>query len=257
MALMTMVALMSSGCGGRSTSGNPVDQPVTAGVATSSTTVPTTSSVAPDPTEAPSTLPLPVTPPAPGPAEAVDARAYLAPLGIDDRPTPGTRYDRSDWPHWADTDGDGCDARQQALIAASITPPQVDPFRCTVLAGDWFSDYDGVTTSDPGDFDVDHLVALANAHASGGWRWTTPQRRSFANDQRNLWPVSASSNRSKGSDTPDAWRPVRREAWCDFAVRWVLVKVAYALTATTSERDALGVMLDTCATLPPPPTRLP
>ena len=35
-------------------------------------------------------------------------------------------YHREDWPTWEDTDHDGCDARQQALRAASITTALVD-----------------------------------------------------------------------------------------------------------------------------------
>jgi len=162
-------------------------------------------------------------------------------------------YDRDDWGGWSDTDGDGCDGRNQALIAASISPPQVDRIDCTVVAGDWFSDYDGFVTADPSDLDVDHLVALAEAHAAGGWRWSAPWRRQFANDQGNLWVVSASANRSKGDDGPHEWRPQRTEVWCDFAVRWVQVKVAWGLSATTPERDALGSMLDRCPSLPSPP----
>lgn len=216
-------------------------------------------------TEPPSTEPPVTEPPVtatgedqspdgPSPA-APTISAFLAPMGIDDRPQPWVGYDRADWPHWADTDGDGCDARQQALIAASITPAQVDFFRCTVIAGDWYSAYDGVSTDDPSSFDADHLVPLRDAHQSGGWRWTLQQRRLFANDQANLWVVSASSNRSKGARTPDQWRPPRTEAWCEFAIRWVQVKVGWDLTATTAERDALGSMLERCGELPPPPRR--
>lgn len=203
----------------------------------------------------PSPDPSPAPAPQPGSAQAVTPRDFLAPLAINDRPSPQGAYDRDAWSHWDDTDGDGCDARQQALIASSISPPQVDYYRCKVIAGDWFSAYDGVTTDDPSTFDVDHLVPLANAHDSGGWSWDAGTRRQFANDQANLWVVSASSNRSKGARTPDQWRPARSEVWCEFAIRWTSVKVAWGLTATSSERDALGQMLDTCGALPPPPAR--
>ena len=115
-----------------------------------------------------------------------------------------------------------------------------------MLAGDWVSAYDGVALTDPSELEIDHLVPLADAHASGGWAWTTERRRAFANDPAELWPVSAGSNRQKGASTPDRWRPARREVWCSYAQRWVAVKVAYGLSATTSERDALGQMLDTC-----------
>lgn len=205
------------------------------------------------PTTATPTTASPTTTAPPSPPGATDARAFLAPLRIDDQPSPGVRYDRDDWGGWADIDGDGCNGRQQALIASSISPAQVDPYGCTVVAGDWLSAYDGVATSDPSDLDVDHLVALSDAHTSGGWQWSAARRRQYANDPLNLWPVSASSNRSKGDKGPHEWRPRRTEVWCDYAIRWVQVKVGWGLTATTPERDALGSMLSDCAALPPPP----
>jgi hypothetical protein len=170
----------------------------------------------------------------------------LAALVIDDRPTPDSGYRRDDWPTWADLDGDGCDTRAEVLMASSRTPAQVDPHGCTVVAGVWTSAYDGAVTPRASDLDIDHVVPLENAHDSGGWRWTPEQRRQFANDPSNLVAVLASSNRSKGSRGPEAWRPPDRSSWCVVASRWVAVKVAYGLTATTVERDALGDMLATC-----------
>ncbi len=174
-----------------------------------------------------------------------DSRELLAPLAIDDRPHTASDYRRDAWHHWDDLDGDGCDARQQALEASSTRPPQVDD-PCKVRSGHWVSAYDGFTTTDPGDLDVDHIVPLENAHRSGGWAWTAEQRRRYANDRAGLWVVSASSNRSKGASSPDRWRPPSQGVWCDYAQRWTSIKVRWALSATTAERDALGRMLDTC-----------
>jgi hypothetical protein len=173
--------------------------------------------------------------------------AVLDALIVDDRPRPGHPYDRSDWSHWDDIDGDRCDAREQALVAQSLTAAQVDPFGCKVIAGDWLSIYDGMETDQPAELDVDHVVALHEAHTSGGWRWNADRRRLFANDQDNLLAVSSSSNRSKSSHGPDDWRPPRREAWCQTATIIVTVKVKWGLTATSAERDALGQMLETCS----------
>ena len=180
-------------------------------------------------------------------SDALPPTVPLAALSIDDHPNPDHPYSRDEWPTWEDIDGDGCDAREQALIAQSTSPAQVDPYGCKVVVGDWTSSYDGLTTSEPSSFDIDHVVPLENAHVSGGWRWDAGTRRQFANDQNNLLAVSASSNRSKGSSPPDQWRPTNHASWCVMATMWVQVKVAYGLTATTSERDALGEMLATCA----------
>ena len=177
----------------------------------------------------------------------------LAALRISDAPPPAG-YRRDDWPHWRDTDGDGCDARPQALRAASEIPAQPTS-GCTVLSGRWISAYDGVVTTEPTSFDVDHVVPLADAHRSGGATWSTDRRALFANDQANLWVVSAASNRSKSDRSPDDWRPARQAVWCTYATRWLQIKVRWELTATTSERDALGTMLDSCPPGGPADTR--
>ena len=179
-------------------------------------------------------------------AQSIEPRSVLGPLVVDDDPMPRFPYDRAQWADWVDLDGDGCNTREEVLLATSRTPAQVDPSSCRVIAGDWRSAYDGFTTPDPSSLDLDHIVPLENAHESGAWAWTPQQRAKFANDVANLWLVSASSNRQKGSRTPDEWRPDRVDAWCEYSQRWVEVKLAYRLTVTTSERDALGQMLETC-----------
>jgi hypothetical protein len=172
----------------------------------------------------------------------------LALLAINDGPPP-TDYQREDWAHWLDPDHNGCDAREDALAQASDVAATVGA-ACRVSAGHWISAYDGLETSDAGTFDVDHVVPLGNAYVSGGNTWPAERRAGYANDQADLWVVSASSNRSKGDRPPSQWRPPRAEVWCLYATRWTQIKLRWNLTATTPERDALGQMLATCAVPP-------
>ena len=139
------------------------------------------------------------------PGSATPESVDLAVLRIDDHPMPGHPYLREEWPTWKDIDGDGCDAREQALAAQSVTPAQVSFPGCQVVAGNWVSAYDGVETSSPSDLDADHLVPLENVHESGGWAWDAASRVAYANDQAVLVMVTAHANRSKGSKSPDEW----------------------------------------------------
>src|SRR5581483_6752810 len=166
-----------------------------------------------------------------------------------------TGYSRALFPLWIDADHDGCDTREEVLIAESTTRAQVDPYGCKVVAGDWYSLYDGLTFSDPAELDIDHMVPLAEAWDSGASAWTTARRQAYANDldhPQTLRAVSAASNRSKGDLDPAQWKPTNEAAWCEYANDWVTVKKAWDLTADPAEVDDLKVMLRTCTGAPAP-----
>jgi hypothetical protein len=162
---------------------------------------------------------------------------------------PRRGYSRDLFPHWIDADHDRCDTREEVLIAESETAPQVDPSGCKVIAGDWTSLYDGVTTEDPSTFDIDHVVALAEAWDSGADTWTTARRQAYANDldhPQALRAVTASSNRSKSDLDPAQWKPSHDTAWCEYARDWVTIKKVWDLSADPDEVDDLRVLLRTC-----------
>lgn len=159
----------------------------------------------------------------------------------------GAGYDRDLFRHWIDDDGDDCDTRQEVLIRDSQSSPQIDPYRCKVLAGDWFSPYDGAMWEDPSDVDIDHVVALKEAWDSGAWQWSAEKRRAFANDlsdSRSLMAVTDSVNQSKGDRDPSQWMPPRRDYRCTYISLWLSVKARWSLSVDPSEAGMIRALLD-------------
>lgn len=162
----------------------------------------------------------------------------------------GDGYDRELFRHWVDNDGDGCDTRQEVLIRDSRSAPQIDPYRCKVIAGTWYSSYDGAVWEDPSDVDIDHVVALKEAWDSGAWQWSSERRRAFANDlsdSRSLMAVTDSVNQSKSDRDPSQWMPPRRDYRCTYISIWLAVKARWSLTVDPSEEGMIRVLLqDEC-----------
>jgi hypothetical protein len=159
----------------------------------------------------------------------------------------GDGYDRDVFRHWIDDDGDGCDARQEVLIRDSRSAPQIDPYRCKVVAGTWYSPYDGATWEDPSDVDIDHVVALKEAWDSGAWGWSGERRRAFANDlsdSRSLMAVTDSVNQSKGDRDPSQWMPSQRGYRCTYISIWLGVKARWSLAVDPSEEGMIRVLLE-------------
>jgi len=236
---------------GRLTVHGAVNSTTSTGPALSSTTATPSPTTAPAPAPAETTT---TTTGAPSP-ESELAELRVAPEGAR------TGYDRSLFPQWIDADHDGCDTRHEVLIAESVVPAHVGA-NCAVT-GEWYSAYDGVTTTDASTFDIDHVVPLAEAWDSGASAWDAARRTAYANDldhPQTLRAVSASANREKGDDDPAQWKPPLQRDWCSYATDWISVKVTWNLTADPAEVAALRSMLDTCpggaapAPLPPRPT---
>ena len=176
--------------------------------------------------------------------------AVTLPLRIDRESREIPDYDRGEWKHWLDEDGDCQDARQETLIAeADGALAYETEEQCRVESGRWVDPYTLEVFEDPGDLDVDHVVPLANAHRSGGWAWSRERKVAYANDldfDGHLAAVDRSANRSKGSMGPEDWRPPNQGHWCDYAMDWLKIKDKWELTATDREWIALREMLDTC-----------
>ena len=181
------------------------------------------------------------------PVRPVSPRAPL----VGGSPTP---YNRRDWHHWIDADHDCQDTRQEVLIAESEAPVEFTDVRhCKVKRGRWTCPYTGRVVTDPAELDVDHLVPLENANASGGWRWSRSKKESFANDLEHpdaLVAVVASANRQKGSKGPDAWLPEGARQRCDYIVAWAAIKSRWALSASSAEVAALNREKRLCFKLP-------
>ena len=163
-------------------------------------------------------------------------------------------YDRSDWRHWIDEDGDCQDARQEVLIAESLDQVTFETDRkCRVGTGRWYGAFTGVYLEDPGDLDIDHLVPLKNAHLSGAWAWNPAMKEEYANylgDDDHLIAVQDNANQSKGARGPDEWVPPDETYWCDYAVNWSEIKHRWDLTMTEPEAEAVVEMLYTCENPP-------
>lgn len=160
-------------------------------------------------------------------------------------------YVRTKFRHWIDADSDGCDTREEVLMAESLSKPQVDAYGCRVVEGDWWSAYDGVTTTNPSSFDIDHFVPLKEAWGSGAWAWSAAKRQAYANDlsdARALIAVSAASNRSKSDNDPTQWMPPNGNVTCAYLSDWVAIKVRWSLTMDDSEFRYIDKRLKgTCA----------
>ena len=176
-----------------------------------------------------------------------DARTVLAGLPVKGR-APATGYDRDLFPHWRDTDKDGCEADEQVLHSFAAELVLVGP--CREVAGRMIDPYSGEEVrwgrSRAGIVDVDHIVPLRDAWVKGAQSWPAEKRLEFANDQANLVPTQASLNRAKGDSDAASWLPPDKPARCRYVAAQVEVKAKYGLWVTAPERDAIARVLDKC-----------
>jgi hypothetical protein len=162
----------------------------------------------------------------------------------------GRPYDRADWQHWVDEDHDCQDTRTEVLIAESSGRVKFDDDRkCKVARGEWRCPYTGELIRDPDVIDIDHVVALGNAHRSGGDAWNADKRRAYANDLsrgEHLVAVERGANRSKSDHGPEAWLPPNPEYRCEYVQLWVDIKQRWELRMNPDEQAAVDAALQAC-----------
>jgi hypothetical protein len=180
----------------------------------------------------------------PTPPDEATSRTHLNALTVAAE-SHADSYDRDLFPHWITISG-SCNTRETVLERDGDNVSVGSD--CAPTSGSWTSPYDGATWTDPADVDIDHMVPLAEAWASGAWNWTTSRRQQLANDLSiaQLWAVTDNVNQSKSDQDPAEWKPSLTSIHCLYARAWIHVKFTYSLTVDSAEKSALSTMLDSC-----------
>ncbi len=110
--------------------------------------------------------------------------------------------------------------------------------------GGIYSPYTGRWFDTTSETEIEHIVALSEAHDSGLCAADAETRRRFASDIVNLTLASPAVNRGKGAGDAADWLPDLNRCW--FASRVVEVRQKYGLTIDRRERDALESILSEC-----------
>ncbi len=182
-------------------------------------------------------------------ADVATAAAALSLLPVKGR-APMTGYDRDRFgPAWLDADRNGCDTRNDVL-GEHLRAVVLESNGCVVAAGSYDDPYTGSTIDywegHGSLIDVDHVVALGNAWATGAFDWPIKKRAAFANDPLNLLPTDAGANRQKGDGDAATWLPANKPYRCEYVSRQVAVKAKYDLWVTSAEQAAIQRVLAPC-----------
>ena len=163
----------------------------------------------------------------------------------------GDGYDRDDWPHWRSVPGSCFTVRDKALAEESWAPIETVPGsagRCRVVSGLWRDPYTGREFDDAADVDVDHVVPLAEAYESGGYRWTRERRSAFANELGNedhLMIVYDRENQvAKGKDDPADYLPPNKDFACAYLEAWLGIKSRWGLSVDPREAAAIDAAME-------------
>lgn len=171
-------------------------------------------------------------------------------------PAAATGYDRvvQFGESWPDTDGNGCDTRNDILVR-DLQHVDRDG-SCRVMSGTLVGPYTGKQIAFQRGQDtshlvqIDHVVALQNAWITGAQQTTYEARVALANDPLNLLAVDGPTNSSKGSSNAASWLPPNKAFRCDYVARQISVKASYGLWVVPPEKEAMQRVLSACPTQP-------
>ena len=158
-------------------------------------------------------------------------------------------YDRSnDYPTWQDWDGDCQNNRHEVLESEHVDDDSSHPLvfsedGCFVNSGKWYDPYDDRFYFSSSEVQIDHVVALFEAHKSGAWSFPASRKIKFANNidyEDLLIAVGSSSNANKGSSDPSQWMPENISYQCEYLEKWLAIKSEFRLSVDSQERDAIS-----------------
>lgn len=201
----------------------------------------------------------------------VDAR-FRAPVGYDEalqeaqaipvmQPHPaGYSRDRQFGGKWAHRDGMcGYATVRDYVLQRDMDDVRLNPRTCVVMSGLFHDPYTGRTISFHRGADtservqIDHVVAVHDAWASGLWRSDRAgERAAYYNDPEVLQASDGDANQAKGdgvdwsATSNPVWLPQNTDWHCDYMAKRVYIKHKYGLSMGEAEHRQTVDMLNQC-----------
>ena len=127
-------------------------------------------------------------------------------------------------------------------------PQSVEDSIIARMGGRVYSPYTGESFASKRETDIEHMVAVSEAHDSGLCAASAATRRAFARDLDNLTLASAALNRyDKVAKDVAEWIPAQNQCW--FVARVVAIKKKYGLSMDSREAAAALNVLADCVDL--------
>ena len=111
--------------------------------------------------------------------------------------------------------------------------------------GGIFSPYTLRCFDNRGETDIEHIVAVSEAHESGMSTRTNAERKAFGNDLDNLTLPAPRLNRyQKVAKDPAEWLPEKNRCW--YVAKYIEIKRKYGLTMDAAEAAAILKVYESC-----------
>lgn len=125
--------------------------------------------------------------------------------------------------------------------------PQSIELSIIAQQGGIFSPYSLRCFAHRGETDIEHIVAMSEAHDSGMSSRTDEERKKFGNDLDNLTLAAPRLNRTqKVAKDPANWLPEYNRCW--YVAKYIEIKKKYGLTMDTAEAAAVQAVYESCET---------
>ncbi len=163
------------------------------------------------------------------------------------------KYNREDhfYKSWATING--CDMRN-TILQRDLVETTLEG--CTVQTGILHDPYTGTTinfqrgTGTSSAVQIDHVIALSNAWATGAHRLEKTERHALSQDPLNLLAVDGPTNGKKSDQDASSWLPPNPLFQCTYIARQISVKFKYTLWITQPEKQAMQNVLKNCPNEP-------
>lgn len=181
-------------------------------------------------------------------ADSLLAKDVLEKLAVKEKDASTKYYRKLFYDDWSMTSS-GCNMRE-AILTRDLKDVVLKG--CKVQSGTLEDPYTGTTINfwrgqdASSAVQIDHVVALSNAWATGAFEFDQATRYAISQDPLNLIAVDGPANQEKSDQDASDWLPSNESFQCEYVARQISVKYKYHLWVTPLEKQKMQKVLETC-----------